>query len=240
MQTGTSESDRRTPVVLSWSGGKDSALALDALQRNENYEVVALLTTFTRDFNRVSMHGIRRELIIAQADRLQLPLIESWITRGAGNDEYEAAMIATLEQIKGRGISTIAFGDLFLEDIKSYRDKLVSRVGMTPIYPIWGFDTTQLACDFVNRGFRAMTCCVDTQQLPAEFCGRIIDHEFLGQLPETVDPCGENGEFHSFVFDSPGMSFPIEIETAEIHRDGQFIFQEIMLAADKALPAGVI
>lgn len=221
----------RVPVVLSWSGGKDSALALAALQNDDRYEVVALLTTFTRDFERVSMHGVRRELILEQARQLRLPLAESWIDHRAGNSAYEAAFSKSLDEFQQQGVQTVAFGDLFLEDIKAYRERLVTRIGMQSLYPLWGRETTQLAGEFVNQGFRAVTCCVDTGLLTEEFCGRRVDEDFLDSLPPGVDPCGENGEFHTFVFDSPAMKSSVPIELHETYRDGQFVFTEIAFAA---------
>mgnify|MGYP002628147027 CR=1 FL=1 len=215
------------PIVLAWSGGKDSALALAALQADDQFEVVSLMTTFTREFERVSMHGIQRDLIISQANRLGLPLVESWIDRGANNAGYEAAMKETLSELQLQGIQTVAFGDLFLEEIRTYRDQLVQSLDMKTLYPIWGLDTLLLAHHFVSDGFQAMTCCVDSAQIPDSFCGREFDTTFLQTLPKTADPCGENGEFHTFVYDSPMMTTPIKIKLGAVHRDGQFVFREL-------------
>ncbi len=218
------------PVVLSWSGGKDCALALDRLLSEDRYEVVSLLTTFTREYERVSMHGVRRELILEQARAIGLPLSESWIEKGACNADYEAAMSASLEQFKLTGVETIAFGDLYVEEIRAYRDQLVHRVGMQSLYPIWGEETTALAERFVAGGFNAITCCVDTKQIPESFCGRELDSAFFETLPESADRCGENGEFHSFVYNCPQMSSPIEVCVGETQRDGQFVFSDLTLA----------
>lgn len=215
------------PIVLAWSGGKDSALALSALQANGHMKVVALMTTFTREFERVSMHGIQRDLIRQQAERFGLPLVESWIDQGANNASYEAATKETLSELRSQGIQTVAFGDLFLEEIRAYRDRLVQSLEMKTLYPIWGQDTLLLAHQFVSDGFRAMTCCVDSAQIPDTFCGRDFDTIFLQALPKTADPCGENGEFHTFVYDCPMMNSPIEIELGVEHRDGQFVFREL-------------
>ncbi len=219
-----------TPIILAWSGGKDSALALSQLQADDRYEIVSLLTTFTHDYERVSMHGVRRDLIVQQAELLGIPLAESWINKGAGNASYEAALSTTLSKFQTQGVQTIAFGDLYLEDIRAYRDNLTTRLGMSSLYPVWGEETLSLALRFIADGFKATTCCVDTKQIPEEFCGRRLDSEFLNSLPESADPCGENGEFHTFVFDCPLMSSPIEIEVGDVHRDGQFIFRDLLLA----------
>lgn len=225
----------KEPIVLAWSGGKDSALALQSLQSGGHYEVVSLMTTFTREFERVSMHGIQRELISRQAERLGLPLAESWINRGADNTAYEAAVSECLLNFKSEGIQKIAFGDLFLTEIRDYRDRLVKQIGMDSHYPIWGQETSQLANRFIADGFRAVTCCVDSQQIPSSLCGKEYDIEFLEALPESADPCGENGEFHTFVYDSPLMAEPIEIEVGAEHRDGQFVFRELNSTAHSVL-----
>lgn len=224
-----------SPVVLGWSGGKDSALALDALQRHDAYEVVALFTTFTRGYERVSMHGVRRELIQLQAERLGIPLVESWIEQGADNNAYEAATLESLAQFREQGIEQIAFGDLFLEEIKEYRDRLIERAGMQTLYPIWGRPTDLLAWKFISDGFKAVTCCVDSKQIPPTFCGRQLDFTFLQTLPDSADPCGENGEFHTFVYDCPLMSHPIDVELGESRQDGQFHFTDLLPVSEKQM-----
>ena len=218
----------RTPVVMCWSGGKDSALALHSLQRCDDYKVVALLTTLTREYDRIAMHGVRRELLALQAASIGLPLVEVWISTGADNAEYEAAMEKQFGRFRDSGVSTVAFGDLFLQDIRDYRERLAGRLDMTPVFPIRGQGTRALAAEFVDAGFRSLTCCVDTASLPASFCGREMDHEFFEELPETVDPCGENGEFHSFVYDGPNFSVPLSVRTGESRRDGRFLFCDII------------
>ena len=216
-----------TPVVVGWSGGKDSALALHALLADSRYEVVALLTTLTHDFNRIAMHGVRRELLLQQAEALGLPLEEVWIHHGAGNDEYESAMLKSLARFRDQGVTTIAFGDLFLEDIRAYREQMIDQIEMTSLFPIWGRDSTELADEFVQRGFQARVCCIDTRVLPDSFCGRDLTAEFFQDLPDEVDPCGENGEFHTFVFDAPDFRQPIEIVSGEERRDDPFLFRDI-------------
>lgn len=217
-----------TPVAVSWSGGKDSALVLDSLLRNANYEVVALLTTLTSEYQRVAMHGIRRELLVRQSQSAGLPLVESWISSGAANDEYERVMAERLSEFRDQGITSIAFGDLFLGDIRAFRERLVAQCGMTPIFPIWGRDTRVLAQQFVKDGFQALTCCVDTAVLHESFCGRELTDVFLHDLPDTVDPCGENGEFHTFVFDSPFFCDRIDVRVGSSRRHGQFVFRDIV------------
>ncbi|NQV26326.1 MAG: adenine nucleotide alpha hydrolase [Rhodopirellula sp.] len=215
------------PIILGWSGGKDSALALNSLLADSRYEVVCLLTTLTRDFDRISMHGVRRNLLLRQAEVVELPLEEVWIHQGAGNAEYEAAMLKSIGPFRECGVTTMAFGDLFLEDIRDYREKMLRQLDMKCLFPIWGLDTTELAAEFVTKGFKAKTCCIDTRKLPESFCGRDLTSDFFNDLPAGVDPCGENGEFHTFVFDSPDFREPIEITAGEQRRDDPFLFCDL-------------
>lgn len=225
-----------TPVAICWSGGKDSVLTLSALRADPAWEPVALLTTFTRDFDRVSMHGVRRELIHAQADSLGLPLREVFITAGANNVEYEAAMLAELRTLREQGVTTIAFGDLFLADIRAYRERLLGRLELTPLFPIWGRDTARLAREFIAQGFRATLCCVDSRALPTEFAGREFNTELLAALPAAVDPCGENGEFHSFVHDGPDFRQALDVTVGAERSDGPFVFRDLLPAASLRSP----
>ena len=220
------------PVVMCWSGGKDSALALKELIHSNDYHVIALLTTLTREFDRIAMHGVRRELLVEQAKSIGIPLVEAWITAGADNDEYESVMGEHLSQFRNRGVCVVAFGDLFLQDIREYRERLVSRLNMTPIFPVWGRNTASLAIEFVNAGFRAKTCCVDTAAIDESFFVRDLNDAFFQELPEAVDACGENGEFHTFVFDGPFFRYPISLSTGECHHDGQFVFRDLISSAD--------
>ena len=211
---------------MSWSGGKDSCLALDEIRHSR--PVAALLTTITRDYDRISMHGVRRVLLERQAESLGLPLQAVHISKGADNSEYEARFSEALLTYRGRGVSAVAFGDLFLEDIRAYRERLLAKLGMTGLYPIWGRDTHKLIRGFIARGFRTAVVCVDPAKLPLSFAGRIIDSHFLDDLPATVDPCGENGEFHTFVFDGPGFREPVAFSFGEIVlRDG-FWFADLV------------
>lgn len=208
-------------VVSCWSGGKDSCLALYELQRAGGIHIEALLTTVTRDFDRISMHGVRCSLLREQAASLGLPLQEISISRGADNQEYEASFGEALAAYHARGISQVVFGDLFLQDIRAYRDQLVARHNMTALYPVWGRNTRDLIEEFMSLGFKAVIVCVDPSQLDKGFVGRAIDEKLLGDLPDNVDPCGENGEFHTFVYDGPNFAKPVVFSTGEIVcRDG--------------------
>jgi uncharacterized protein (TIGR00290 family) len=208
-------------VVLSWSGGKDSVLALHALGRTPGVRVEGLLTTITRDFDRISMHGVRRSLLEAQAASLGLPLWLNFISKGAGNAEYETSMAEAFTTFRARGIGTVAFGDLFLEDIRAYRDRLLAAHDMQPLYPVWRRDTDRLIREFLGHGFKTAVVCVDPKQLDPSFVGRVIDEQFIADLPPGVDPCGENGEFHTFVFDGPMFAEPVGFSFGEIVcRDG--------------------
>jgi uncharacterized protein (TIGR00290 family) len=220
----------RKSVVLSWSGGKDSALALDALSRDPEVEVVGLLTSVTRSYDRVSVHGVRRSMLEAQVERLGLPLFEISLDPNCTNDAYEAAFHAALEGIRRArsDVTHIAFGDLFLDDVRAYRERLLKGSGFEPLFPIWGLDTTILARRFIAAGFAARLVCVDTTQLDAGFAGRLFDEQLLADLPVTADPCGERGEFHTFVSDGPQFSAPIPYRVGEtVLRDERFMFCDI-------------
>jgi uncharacterized protein (TIGR00290 family) len=219
------------PVVLAWSGGKDSSLALQALHNDPRFEPVALLTTVTRDDDRISMHGVRRELLHAQAESAGLALIEAMIDAKAGNESYEASMRGALDEIRARfpGLRHLAFGDLFLEDVRAYRERQLVNTGFTPIFPVWGEATAALARRFIADGFQATLVCVDTRQIDGAFAGRAFDASLLDELPGSADPCGENGEFHTFVADGPIFSFPIRCATGErVLRDDRFAYCDLL------------
>ena len=218
----------KRPVFVSWSGGKDSCLALYEVQRNGELAVEALLTTITRDYDRVSMHGVRRALLEQQAASLGLPIREVLIPKGADNAAYERATGAVLDAGRDAGIEAVVFGDLFLADIRAYREKLLARHGLEGLYPIWGRDTTALIGDFLRLGFKAVVVCVDPAKLDPSFAGRIIDEAFLADLPSTVDPCGENGEFHTFVFDGPNFIAPVRFSIGEIVCRDSFWFCDLV------------
>lgn len=218
-------------VALSWSGGKDSALALRAL-RDDGVEPVALLTTVTEDYGRVSMHGVRRELIRAQAEAAGVPLVEVGIPASCPNDVYESRMSAALAAPPLAEVGRMAFADLFLADIRAYREEKLAGAGWDAVFPLWGRDTRALAREFIDAGFEAVLVCVDPAQLDPSFVGRSFDSSLLADLPAGVDPCGENGEFHTFVYAGPIFDRSIEIVLGEaVMRDG-FAFQDL-------LPAGV-
>jgi uncharacterized protein (TIGR00290 family) len=219
------------PVVVAWSGGKDSALALRAIQRDPRYRVVALVTTITSEYDRISMHGVRRTLLRRQAASLGVPLEEVPISPGASNDEYEANLCAVLEDLRERmtDLDTVVFGDLFLADIRAYRERLLGRIGMAGLFPLWQRDTRALAQEFVGLGYRAVVVCVDTAQLRREFAGREFDASLLRDLPPTVDPCGENGEFHTFVYAGPGLRQPVEHGRGPVVlRDDRFVYCDLV------------
>jgi len=218
----------REPIVFCWSGGKDSALALHELSRSTRYEVVALLTTLTREFERISMHGVRRELLHRQAAAMSLPVDEVWITQGATNAEYEAQMGQALSEYRRRQIDTVAFGDIFLEDLRVYRERNLAQLGMQALFPIWKRDTRELVDTFLTLGFRSITCCIDTRKLDDAFVGREIDRQFLSELPAGVDPCGENGEFHSYTCAGPMFDAEISVRRGEIVKKDSFLFCDLI------------
>jgi uncharacterized protein (TIGR00290 family) len=220
-----------TPVVVSWSGGKDSTLTLERLLAAPEFRVVALLTTISAQFDRVSIHGVRRSILLAQAQRLGIPLVEVPLGPSPSNDSYESAFAEQLAALRASNgsLETIAFGDLFLEDVRAYRDALVAKLGWTARYPLWGEDTEQLARYFIDRGYQATLTCVDTEQIEAAFAGRSFSTALLADLPPTCDPCGERGEFHSCVTSGPLFSAPIRVRTGErVLRDARFMFCDLI------------
>jgi uncharacterized protein (TIGR00290 family) len=213
------------PVALAWSGGKDSALALAALQR-DGTEVAALLTTFTDDYDRVSMHGVRRALIRQQAVVAGVPLVEVGIPAACVNEVYAARMEAAFRSPPLSELDAVASGDLFLEDVRAYREEQLARAGKSALFPLWGRDTAALAHSFIEDGFEAYVVCVDTRKLDASFAGRQYDAAFLDDLPPGIDPCGENGEFHSFVHAGPCFDYEVPC------RVGQHVLREGFAFAD--------
>jgi uncharacterized protein (TIGR00290 family) len=223
---------RRCQVALAWSGGKDSSLALAKLQADSAVNVVALLTTVTRDYDRISMHGVRRAVLEAQVQAIGLPLVEASIPAAASNALYEEAFASALTTLQHRfpEVRHLAFGDLFLADVRAYRERLLSRLGWVPVFPLWGLDTAALAGEFVRAGYRAILTCVDTTQLEAEFAGREFDASLLADLPSSVDPCGERGEFHTCVYDGPIFGQPVFVQAGErVRRDDRFEYCDITL-----------
>ena len=217
-----------TSVLMSWSGGKDSCLALHEIKNEGKYRVAALLTTVTRDYDRISMHGVRRVLLEKQATNLGLPLHQILISKGATNDEYEAKMVEAFSEYRETGIDSVVFGDLFLEDIRAYREQFLARNNMRGLFPVWKRDTAAFIREFLDLGFRAVVTCVDSKVLDQSFAGRLIDESFLSSLPQQVDPCGENGEFHSFVFDGPIFSAPVKFSLGETVLRESFWFCDLL------------
>jgi len=219
-------------VIFSWSGGKDSAMAIYELKKNKDLEVSALLTTMTEDYGRVSIHGVRSVLVQRQAEALGLPLERVNITKNPSNEEYEARMRDKLDSYKKLGVSAVAFGDIFLEDLRKYRQEKLCGM-MKAIFPIWKRDTRLLAQDFIDSGFKAVITCVDSNFLGKDFAGREFDGSFLSELPQGVDPCGENGEFHTFVYDGPVFKNSIGCEKkGVILRDNRFYYCELLPAGE--------
>ena len=203
-------------AILSWSGGKDSALALHKMQEARDCEIVSLLTTITEGYDRSSMHGIRRRLIEQQARSIGLPLEKVPLSRVSSNEEYESRMREILERHKNKGVSRVVFGDIFLEDVRRYREDRLASIGMKGVFPLWGKDTAEVARTFIGLGFKAVITCVDSQQLDPGFTGRAFDEHMLASLPVHTDPCGENGEFHSFVYDGPIFRHAILFSMGEV------------------------
>jgi uncharacterized protein (TIGR00290 family) len=216
-------------VVMCWSCGKDSATALYRLQQDGDYEVVALLTTLTEGYDRVSMSGVRRNLLERQAAALGLPVRKVWIPQACVNAVYEARMGEAVEELKDNGVDAVAFGDLFLEDVRAYRERQMAPTGLECVFPIWGEDTAALARWIIGH-LRATIVCVDPRQVPAELAGREYDNSLLAELPATTDPCGERGEFHTFVRDAPNFDSPIEVSRGEIVQREGFWFADLVPA----------
>lgn len=217
-------------TLMSWSSGKDSAWALHTLQQDPNIDVVGLFCTVNKAFERVAMHGVRIELLQRQADSIGLPLEILEIPYPCSNSNYEHIMGKFVRRAQENSIEHFAFGDLFLEDIRNYREEKLKDSGITPIFPIWGIPTEQLSRTMLNGGLRTVITCIDPKQITEDFAGREYDEAFLTSLPENVDPCGENGEFHSFVFDGPMFKEQIDIRVGDIvHRDG-FVFADVLPA----------
>jgi uncharacterized protein (TIGR00290 family) len=212
---------------MSWSSGKDSTMALDAARREGTVEVTALLCTVNADAHRVAMHAVRQSLLEAQADRLGLQLVTIEIPSPCSNQLYEARMLEAMAAAHAEGVVHVIFGDLFLGDVRAYRETRLATTGVSPMFPLWGRPTDSLAREMLDTGLKAVITCVDPAQLSGEFVGRAFDAELLSQLPTGVDPCGENGEFHTFVWDGPGFRSPVDIEVGEVvERDG-FVFCDV-------------
>jgi len=225
-------------AAVGWSGGKDSALALDAVLREGRLAVHALVTTVTDAYDRISMHGVRRALLREQCAALGLPLVEVEIPSGCTNEVYEARTAEAFEALKRQGVERLVFGDLFLEDVRQYRENLAARLDLACEFPLWGRDTAELARAFIEAGFRAIVVCVDPGQLDPSFCGRAYDASFLADLPATCDPCGERGEFHTFVYDGPIFGRPVAVERGQVVEREGFWFADLLPANGSAGATG--
>jgi len=216
-------------ILLSWSSGKDSAWALHLLRKNADYKVSGLLTTFNEVADRVAMHAVRRNLVQAQASAADLPLWAVPLPWPCSNDQYESIMAATCAKAVAEGIEGVAFGDLFLEDVRAYRERQLEGTGLTPIFPVWGLPTQALAEEMIASGLRARLTCVDTEKLDPSFVGREFDAALLSAFPSEIDPCGERGEFHSFVYAGPMLTSPIPISLGETLIRERFAFADLTM-----------
>lgn len=233
MTTASANAQQQLPVVVSWSGGKDSTLMLERLLADPQVAVRALLTTISAAYDRVSIHGVRRSILRAQAESLGLPLHELSLGAQSSNDDYEQAFSRGLRELEQAypDVRCMAFGDLFLEDVRHYREAMLARHGWTGLYPLWGEATATLARYFVRRGYVATLTCVDTEQLDGAFAGRVYDDALLDELPAAVDPCGERGEFHTCVTAGPIYRQAIAVVTGErVLRDDRFQFCDLVEA----------
>lgn len=217
-------------LILSWSGGKDSAWTLHTLCQDPRYEIVALFTSLNSHFDRIAIHGVRRELLEAQASAAGLPLWTIPLPWPCSNSDYERCMSSIFARARAERVEVVAFGDLFLEDIRAYREKQLSDTGLTPIFPLWNVPTKPLAKQMIDGGLRARLVCVDPRHLSREFAGREFDHKLLAELPPIIDPCGENGEFHTFVYAGPMFHSTIKLQAGEtVERDG-FVYHDLLPA----------
>jgi uncharacterized protein (TIGR00290 family) len=224
------------PILFCWSGGKDSAMALHTLLQQRTVRVTALLTTVTEGYERISMHGVRRELLQRQAESIGLPLHEVRIPPQCVNPIYEARMEEALRVYYEQGVRKVAFGDIFLEDLRAYREKNLARIGMTALFPIWKRNTRELIRFFHAQHFRAIAVCIDAKVLDRRFAGLELDESFFADLPPSADPCGENGEFHTFVFDGPIFRRPIAVQTGEVVDRDSFIFCDLQPGEEQISP----
>ena len=240
---------------LCWSGGKDSAYALEVARSLQGIEIVGLLTTLSAEFDRISMHGVRRELLEEQAEVLGLPVEKVFLptpprdaqcrlsaaatgfTVFASNDSYEAAMLAVFQRARNSGVQGIVFGDIYLEDLRRYREMLLARAGLQGIFPLWGRSSRELVAQIIDAGIRSTVVCVDANRLERSFCGRELDHSFVAQLPRDADPCGERGEYHTFVHDAPAFRRPIACSKAECVWREPFWFCDLVPAGARTVLA---
>ncbi|WP_294674423.1 diphthine--ammonia ligase [uncultured Fluviicola sp.] len=206
---------RLIQAYFNWSGGKDSTLALYKVLQDKQFDIRYLLTTLNEEADRISMHGVRSELLTAQAESLGIPAKKVHLPASSDMQAYESVMSTAIEELKSEGISDCIFGDIFLEDLRTYREGKLREVSISAHFPLWKRNTEELMREFIDLGFKTIVVCVDSSKLDESFAGRVIDHQFLSDLPDNVDPCGENGEFHTFVFDGPIFRHPISFQTGE-------------------------
>lgn len=219
----------RERVIVAWSGGKDSALALYEILKTGGFEIAKLLTTITKDYDRISIHGVRRVLLEQQAKALRIPLEEMFITKGASDAEYEGELLKTLNRHRDNGVFSVVFGDIFLEDVRKYREQILAKAEINGIFPLWKRDTKKLALKFIKLGFKAVITSIDSNVLGKDFVGREYDEQFLSELPAGVDSCGENGEFHSFVYGGPIFHESVAFKKGEIVlRDNRFYYCDLL------------
>ncbi|MGD9394783.1 MAG: diphthine--ammonia ligase [Dehalococcoidia bacterium] len=217
-------------ILFGWSGGKDSTMALYEIKKHHEYEVVSLLTTVTKDYDRISMHGVRRVLVEQQAKSIGIPLHKVFIPKNCTNEIYVAKMTEALNMFKEQGIEKVGFGDIFLEDVRKYREDNLAKLNMKGIFPIWGRDSAELAHSFIALGFKSVISCIDTKVLDQKFLGRQFDEDFLAELPPNIDPSGENGEFHSFAYDGPIFQQGIGYSLGETVDRNSFHFRDLIPA----------
>lgn len=222
---------RPQKTLLAWSSGKDSAYALWTLQQDPQIELVGLLTTLNGSVDRVAMHGVHSSVLEAQAAAAGLPLIKVPLPDPCSNEEYEALMLEVVRDAKTQGVERMAFGDLFLAEVRKYREAHLFGTGITPLFPVWGHPTPLLARQMVDEGYDAIVTCVDTEQLDRSFVGRRFDHSLLDELPPTADPCAENGEFHTLAIAGPMFDRPLDVEVGEIVDKGRFVWVDVKLRA---------
>ncbi len=214
-------------VIMAWSGGKDSAMALTRALTAENLQVVGLLTTVNLPYDRVTMHGVRRSLVQKQAERIGLPLHIVWLPPNPSNEVYDNLMGEAMLKLKAQGVEGVIFGDISLSDVRTYREARLAEIGMEAIFPLWGEPTDELVKNFLSSGYMAVVTCVDTRVLPVDFCGRWLDESFFASLPDGVDPCGEKGEFHSFVTNAPFFTAPIKVRVGKKVQRENFAYCDI-------------
>ncbi|MFX1385564.1 MAG: ATP-binding protein [Promethearchaeota archaeon] len=216
-------------AIVSWSGGKDSALALYYLLLDKKYIVEKLISTISTEYDRISMHGVRKILLEKQSESMKIPVHIIYLPKEVSNTEYEDIMRKEMNNYKSQGVVNVVFGDLFLEDIRKYRESNLSKIGMKALFPLWGISTRDLAKKFLELGFEAIITCVDSTVLDGSFIGQLYNEDFLSSIPSNVDPCGENGEFHTFVFNGPLFSWPIQFKKGDIvFREERFYFIDLI------------